>query len=162
MKNKLNKYRSLLAYFIAAGSGAVLQYIIATLCGKYLNFSLRLSVATGFILSFPLGFILSKVFAFKAKKSGNTNREMIKFIFATIFSLVITVQGSHYAYILYESMFGNFEYLIPVVNHLSHPVYTFSIFTGMGLSFIFNFITHRRFTFIETGLYDKYKTYRER
>ncbi len=159
LKKIIKRNRSFLAYFIAAGSGAILQYIIATLCGKYLNFSLRLSAATGFIVSFPLGFLLSKVFAFKAKKSGNTKREMIKFVMATVISFILTVQGSHYASVFLTSKFGIVFYTIPFINYRVDPIYTFSLFFGMGLSFIFNFITHKRFTFVETGIYDKLKSY---
>lgn len=154
----LESKKSLIAYFFAAGCGVIVQYLVGTTyCIGHLNMKPTTGYSIGFIASVPVGFILSKVFAFKSRNSGNTSREMIKFGIVLFFSYLITVFGSDYALKTLTYIFGDLKTKIPFTDTEFSPIGTLSHFTGMGLSFIFNYFTHKKFTFVETGLFDKIK-----
>lgn len=161
MKNLFDKYKSLIVYFLAAGSGVIVQFLVASFCIRYFSFEFEKALFWGFISSIPVGFVLSKIFAFESKSSGNTTREIFKFLLVLIISGFITVKGSSYTLQFLTSVFGHVKTLIPIINVEFNPIGTFSHFFGMGLSFIFNFFTHKKFTFVETGLYDKLKGIKE-
>ncbi len=148
--------KTLIAYFFAAGSGFVVQYLVGTTyCIGHLNVKPTTAYSIGFIASIPVGFVLSKVFAFKSRNSGNTTREMIKFGITLFFSYLITVNGSNYALKTLTIIFGELKTRNPFTNTDFSLIGTLSHFTGMGLSFIFNYFTHKKFTFVETGIFDK-------
>ena len=158
MINLIKRYKAFFGYFFAAGTGVIIQYIVGSIiCIRYFGTSLETGVALGFIISFPIGFILSKVFAFAAKQSGNTRRELIKFMMVIVISGLITVKGAVLSYDALTYLFGDFKYTLPIVNHTFSPVGTISHFAGMGFSFVCNFFTHKKFTFVETGIFDKIK-----
>jgi putative flippase GtrA len=159
--NLIKKRKSLLAYFFAAGSGVIVQYLVGTTyCIGHLNMDPPTGYSIGFIASIPVGFILSKVFAFKSRHSGNTTREMIKFGLVLFFSYIITVSGSTFALKCLTYLFGEIKTKIPFTNNDFSLTGTMSHFVGMGLSFIFNYFTHKKFTFVETGLLDKIKDFK--
>jgi putative flippase GtrA len=161
-KKLLKKRKTLIAYFFAAGSGVIVQYLVGTTyCIGYLNLSTKLGYSIGFIASVPVGFILSKIFAFKSRKSGNTNREMLKFLIVLFFSYLITVFGADFTLKLLTHFFGDFKMNLPFTRKEFSPIGTISHFVGMGFSFIFNYFTHKKFTFVETGLFDKFKDYKK-
>jgi len=156
LKNIFQRYKPLFGYFFAAGSGVIVQYLVGTIvCIRFLGFPFEKGILWGFIISFPVGFILAKIFAFKAKGSGNTRREIIKFLMVVIISGLITVKGSYYSLIILTNLFGNIKATLPLINKEFSPIGSISHFSGMGLSFFFNFFTHRKFTFVETGLYNR-------
>ena len=98
-----NMSLKLFGYFFAAGSGVIVQYLVGTIiCIRFLGFPFEKGILWGFIISFPVGFILAKIFAFKAKGSGNTRREIIKFLMVVIISGLITVKGSYYSLIIFS------------------------------------------------------------
>lgn len=147
-----------MGYFLAAGSGVIVQYIVgSTICMKIFNISFKTSVLIGFIASIPVGFILTKVLAFDSRKSGNTNRELTKFFIVLFFSGLITMYGASFCLYALSSLLTNKQVTLPILNFSFNPVGTISHFGGMGLSFVFNYIVHKRFTFTETGIYDKVK-----
>jgi putative flippase GtrA len=155
LKKHINR-KSLIGYFFAASTGVLVQYIVAQMiCIRQFNIPYETAILIGFVVSFPVGFILSKIFAFQAKKSGNTRREMIKFLMVLVVSGFITVKGSALSLYILTSLFGNIKATIPIINQEFSPVGSASHFAGMGMSFIFNFFTHRKFTFVETGILDK-------
>jgi putative flippase GtrA len=159
--NLIKKRKSLLAYFFAAGSGVIVQYLVGTsYCIGRLGMTPTAGYSIGFIVSFPVGFILSKIFAFNSRKSGNTKREMLKFSIVLIFSYLITVYGALLSLNVLTAFFGDFKMQIPFKSKEFSPVGTISHFAGMGFSFIFNYFTHKKFTFVETGLFDKIKDYK--
>ena len=110
-----------------------------------------------------IGFVLSKYFAFNAKGSGNTRREMVKFLIISLIALVVTyVVSVSMLYILTYKL----SYAVEVVHEtlvriigptLTLPTVRDSLahITGMGFSFITNFIGHKLFTFKSTGVYDR-------
>jgi putative flippase GtrA len=158
----IQKRKSLLAYFFAAGTGVIVQYLVGTsYCIGHLGMSPTVGYSIGFIVSFPVGFILSKIFAFNSRKSGNTKREMIKFSMVLVFSYLITVCGAVLSLNLLTAFFGDFKMHVPFKREEFSPIGTISHFAGMGFSFIFNYFTHKKFTFVETGLFDKIKDYKK-
>lgn len=157
MKNILRHFKPLFGYFFAAGSGVIVQYLVGSvICIRFLGFPFEKGILWGFIISFPVGFMLAKIFAFKAKGSGNTQREIIKFLMVVLISGIITVKGASYSLVILTKIFGNIKATLPIVNKEFSPIGSVSHFAGMGLSFFFNFFTHRKFTFVETGLYNKF------
>lgn len=158
----IQKRKSLIAYFFAAGSGVIVQYLVGTTyCIGQLGLSPTDGYSIGFIASFPVGFILSKIFAFNSRKSGKTKREIIKFCLVLVFSYLITVYGALLSLNVLSNLFGDFKMHIPFKKQEFSPIGTISHFAGMGFSFIFNYITHKKFTFVETGLFDKIKDYKK-
>jgi len=144
----LKNRRSLFAYFFAAGGGVLVQYIVGTIfCIRYLGLPFATGVSWGYIAAVPVGFILSKNFVFDAKKSGKTEREVIKFIITLVISYLITVYGAELCLLQLTKWFGDIRTTIPLTNSQFSPIGTFSHFAGMGLSFVFNFVAHKKFTF---------------
>ena len=155
----IKKKKSLFGYFFAAGSGVIVQYLVGTfICIRYFGMPFKTGVAIGYIVSVPVGFILTKIFAFEAKKSGNTNREMLKFLIVLIFSFLITTFGADFSLKTLTYLFGDIKTNIPFTNEVFSPIGTISHFAGMGMSFVFNYFTHKKFTFVETGLFEKVKS----
>ena len=108
-------------------------------------------------MAFVSGFILTKLFAFDARNSTQTRREGIKFTLVSVISCLITVYGSTLFYNFSANVFGNISYTIPYsikdmnVNKLGAQV------IAMGLSFVNNYVLHKKFTFADTGFYDRLK-----
>lgn len=156
MKKHLKKHKSFIGYFAAAGTGVIVQYIVGTIiCIRYLKTPYQTGISIGYLAAIPVGFILSKNIAFSSKNSGKTYREILKFIVVLFFSYLITVKGSYFSLKLLQKIFGNFEITVPFIQYRFNPIGTASHFAGMGLSFIFNYFTHKWFTFNDTGLMKK-------
>jgi putative flippase GtrA len=147
------KNKPLFAYFIAAGTGVIVQYLVGSmLMPRLFNFDLKTNVGLGFLASIPVGFTLSKVLAFGSKNSGKTKSELFKYAFSLIFSGLITIYGTNFIFILLHDRFGLGLMKLSLFNYNFNLAGTLSHFSGMGLSFIFNFFFHKYFTFKETGL----------
>jgi putative flippase GtrA len=145
----LRNRKSLFAYFFAAGSGVLVQYIVGTvICIRYLGLSFSSGVSWGYIAAIPVGFILSKNYVFDAKKSGKTGKEIYKFLITLLVSYLLTVYGAASCLYLLTQWFGDVSLAIPFTNSHFSPIGTFSHFAGMGLSFAFNFVAHKKFTFV--------------
>jgi putative flippase GtrA len=160
LKKVFQQYKSLIIYFFIAGSGVIVQFIVSSFCIRNLNFPFQKAVMWGFVVSVPVSFILSKLFAFEAKGSGNTQREMIKYFMVLLISLLITVKGAYYTLQLLTFFFGELKLQIPFTQHYFNPIGNLSQLAGVGMSFVFNFITHRKFTFVETGLFGKWLNFK--
>lgn len=153
------KNKNLVGYFIAALSGVIVQYLVGTVfLINYLGWKPELSFAIGFVVSFPVGFVLTKLLAFDAKDSGKTQREVIKYMLTVVISGFITVYGSVYSVKLLSYLLGDFTVKLPVLGNEVKPAGTVGHFMGMGMSFVFNYIVHKKFTFAQTGIWDKLKT----
>ncbi len=154
--SKTLKNNPLLGYLFAAGSGVLVQYFVGSfICIRLLGLPFERSVLIGFICSIPVGFVLSKVFAFDSRKSGNTRRELVKYGVSLLLSALITTKGSSLVLSLLTRNFGAGQMTLPIFDYSFNWIGTFSHFAGMGLSFVCNFFIHRHFTFSETGLFDK-------
>jgi putative flippase GtrA len=150
------KSKPFLGYFVAAGSGVIVQYIIGSmLCIRYLGLPRQQSILIGFLCAIPVGFILSKNIAFSSRRSGRSIREILKYIVPLSISGLITVFGDTFSLRVLQTLFGEGLVTLPVIGYSFNLIGTISHFAGMGFSFVFNFFTHKYFTFAETGLFEK-------
>lgn len=149
--------KDILAYFIVAGIGALLQLLIGSILQEWFQLSYERALAVGYVSSFFIGFGLTKLFAFNARNSAKTRREMVKYTLVSIFSGLITVGGSSVANMILTDLLAVDTFIIP------HSIKEVNLnkllghITGMGLSFISNYILHKTFTFRDTGFYDRLK-----
>ncbi|WP_234736223.1 GtrA family protein [Tellurirhabdus bombi] len=157
MEKQLFNQRDLIAYFIVAATGALLQLLVGTLLQDWFRVTYEQALLAGYVFSFFVGFVLTKLFAFNSKNSATTRREIVKFTLVSILSCIITVYGSSGLYDYSEANIGISMFVIPFsvksvnLNKLvSHTI-------GMGLSFMSNYILHKTFTFRDTGFYEKLK-----
>jgi putative flippase GtrA len=154
-KSQLLNKKDLIAYFLVAGSGALIQILVGSLLRKYVSYSSSVSLA--YVIAFFVGFILTKMFAFDARNSNQTRREMIKFLLVATGSWGITIFFAVVSLKFVNTHFGQFQYSPsfkkePInINELGCQV------VGMGFSFVFNYILHKTFTFKSTGFYDRLK-----
>ena len=156
LEGKLAKYKQLISYFLIACSGVIIQLIVSSITQNFFGFSFELSIATGYVIAFIIGFFLTKVFAFNQRHSKNSFREGIKFLLVSFISGFITVKGAFYCkYFLDQwGIFGKdqlvFNKSIDIAGLISH-------FFGMGMSFVVNFVSHKHFTFKTTGIYHNFR-----
>lgn len=163
MKNKstLFNLKDLIVYFLIAGTGAAVQFASGSFFRNYTDF--YLSVSLGYIVSFFVGFVLTKLFAFDARNTNKTRREMVKFGMVALFSFGITVGFAALTLnILHASNPKNVIYnlpfdFIPLKSRDINVTEASSTLVGMGFSFISNYILHKTFTFKSTGFYDRAK-----
>jgi putative flippase GtrA len=157
MNSQLFNRRDLIAYFIVAAIGASLQLVVGTLLQEWFQVTYEQALLAGYVAAFFIGFYLTKLFAFNAKNSAKTRREIAKFTLVSVLSCIITVYGSSLLYTFSVETFRSIIVKIPSsvkeVNVNKLVAHT----SGMGLSFISNYILHKQFTFRNTGFYDKLK-----
>jgi len=158
MSNTLFNRRDVIAYFIVAAIGATVQLIAGSLLQEWFQITYEQALFIGYLVAFLVGFVLTKLFAFNARNSAQTRREAVKFVMVSVISCLITVYGSSFLYEYSTTKFEQFTLFIPFsvkrvnLNKLVAQV------MGMGLSFISNYILHKRFTFNNTGFYERLKT----
>jgi putative flippase GtrA len=159
-KSTLFNLKDLIVYFLIAGTGAAVQFIAGSFFRNYVNF--YTSVSLGYIVSFFVGFVLTKLFAFDARNTNKTRREMVKFGIVAAISFGITVGFAALTLkILHSSDPNDYFYKLPYVSEKYKEVNVTeasSTLVGMGLSFVSNYILHKTFTFKSTGFYDRAKT----
>jgi putative flippase GtrA len=157
MANELFNRRDVIAYFIVAATGATVQLIAGSLLQEWFQLTYEQALFVGYLVAFVVGFVLTKLFAFNARNSAQTRREAVKFIMVSVVSCLITVYGSSLVYDLSTTQLQELSVLIPFsvkrvnLNQLGAQV------VGMGLSFVSNYILHKRFTFANTGFYERLK-----
>ncbi len=160
-KTTLFNIKDLVVYFLIAGTGAVVQLASGSFFRNYVDF--YTSVSLGYIVSFFVGFVLTKLFAFDARNTNQTRREMVKFGIVACLSFGITVGLSALSLELFHaSSPTDFIYLIPfdfipAKSREINVTEATSTLVGMGFSFVSNFILHKTFTFRSTGFYDRAK-----
>lgn len=104
------------------------------------------SIFGAYIIATVVSFVPSKIYAFSAKSSGNTQREWMKFFLIALLGLgVQTLISVWFLHKIANPFFG--EQTLFLREKASHLV-------GMGCSFIANFLGHRFFTFRTTGIYN--------
>ena len=161
-KSTLFNLKDLIVYFLIAGTGAAVQFVSGAFFRNYVGF--YASVSLGYIVSFVVGFFLTKMFAFDARNTNKTRREMVKFGIVASISFGITVGFAALTLkILHSSDPNDYIYQIPYsfipekykeVNVTEAS----STLVGMGFSFVSNYILHKTFTFKSTGFYNRAKT----
>lgn len=159
-KSTLLNRRDIIAYFLVAGTGAVVQIVAGSLFRNYMGATE--SVALGYLVSFVVGFTLTKLFAFDARKSRQTRREMVKFGIVALLSLGITVGGFQLMLNLVNARFPQYHLQLPWFSKRYRDINVnefSSLLFAMGCSFVANYILHKSFTFKSTGFYDRIKAY---
>lgn len=158
MKNNLLNVRDIFAYFLVAAAGVLIQLIIGTLAQDWFSVTYIQSLTIGYLVAFVAGFFLTKIFAFNTRNPSKSKREMIKFAMVAALSFCITVYGSDALFQLSLKLAGQYKVMIPFSVKRVDINKLFSQLTCMGISFISNYILHKRFTFHDTGFYDRLKS----
>lgn len=160
-KSTLFNLKDLVVYFLIAGTGAAVQFISGSFFRNYVDF--YTSVSLGYIVSFFVGFILTKLFAFDARNTNKTRREMVKFGIVAGISFGITVGFAALTLkILHSSNPNDYFYKLPY-SFISEKYKEVNVteasstLVGMGFSFVSNYILHKTFTFKSTGFYNRAK-----
>ena len=157
MTNELFNRRDVIAYFIVAAIGAFIQLLAGSLLQEWFQVSYQQALLIGYVVAFFVGFFLTKLFAFNARNSAQTQREAIKFTIVSVVSCLITVYGASLLYDLSTQKFDLFTFVIPFSVKQVNLNKLGAQFIGMGLSFVSNYVLHKRFTFHNTGFYEKLK-----
>lgn len=157
MADQLFNRRDLFAYFIVAATGALSNLLVATILQEWFTISYKSALFAGYWFSFVVGYFLTRLFAFNAKNTAQSRRQIVKFILVSILSCLITVYGSAILYELSKSWLGVFSFLIPFSVKEVNLNKLFSQVAAMGASFLSNYILHKQFTFRDTGFYDRLK-----
>lgn len=155
--DKILNSKDLIAYFFVAGTGAVVQLICGSLFQDWFGLTFQESVPVAYAASFVVGFGLTKLFAFNARNSNQTRREMIKFLMVSTFSGFVTVFFSIMALKISDAYFDKYMFTIPSSDKQVNVNQMVSNIIGMGFSFVSNYILHKTFTFKSTGFYDRLK-----
>lgn len=157
MASGLFNRRDILAYFIVAAIGATVQLVAGSLFQDWFQLSYEQALLAGYVIAFVAGFFLTKLFAFNAKNSAKTQREAIKFTLVSIISCLITVYGASFLYDFSVQEFQIATVIIPFSVKAVNLNKLIAHTTGMGLSFISNYVLHKSFTFRNTGFYERLK-----
>ncbi|TDB61830.1 GtrA family protein [Arundinibacter roseus] len=155
--SKVFNPKDLIAYFLVAGTGAVVQLVSSSLIQDWFDISFQQSIWPSYLISLVVGFTLTKLFAFDARKTNQTNREMVKFLMVALFSGFVTDITTRLAYFVSSSYFQIFELQIPFSHKLVNVNEMLCYIFGMGCSFVSNYTLHKTFTFKSTGFYDRLK-----
>jgi putative flippase GtrA len=74
-KTKLFNQKDLLAYFFIAGAGAIVQLVSGGLIKDWFKLPYESSILPAYYISLIVGFILTKLFAFDARKSQHVSHQ---------------------------------------------------------------------------------------
>jgi putative flippase GtrA len=160
LRNKklaLFNQKDLFAYFIVAGLGAFVQLLSGGLLKDWFRISYEDSILPAYFISLVVGFFLTKVFAFNARESKQTRREMSKYVLVASFSGIITWLFSTIPYEFIHARYPDFYFLIPYSVKRLNITQILTTLHGMGFSFLSNYILHKTFTFKSSGFYDRFK-----
>jgi putative flippase GtrA len=157
MASGLFNRRDILAYFFVAATGASVQLLAGSLFQEWFKLTYQQALLAGYVIAFVVGFFLTKLFAFNNQNSTKTQREAVKFTLVSILSCLITVYGSSLIYSYSIDTFQLQTAVIPFSVKTVNVNKLVSHTTGMGLSFLNNYVLHKTFTFSNTGFYEKLK-----
>lgn len=155
--SKLFNKKDLIAYFFIAGIGACVQLIMGGLIKDWFKLPYESTVFPAYLVALVVGFILTKLFAFNARQSNQTQREMIKFLLVALFSGFITWFFSVMPYKWIHEKYEDYFFQIPFAVKKINLTQLSTTINGMGFSFISNFVLHKTFTFKKSGFYDRFK-----
>lgn len=158
-QTKIFNPKDIIAYFLVAGTGALIQLVSSSLIQDWFNITWSESIVPSYLVGFVWGFTLTKLFAFDARKSNQTRREMVKFLMVSMVSLFITWAFTIGSSMLLVDYLGmeiykvKFSFAKKEVNVTEMVCYVI----GMCFSFVSNYILHKTFTFKSTGFYNRLK-----
>lgn len=147
---KRKSYKSFFSFFLTALFGASVNFFSQIFFRQNLKFDFTTSVLLGYLTATVVSFVPTKRFAFSAKQTGNTGREMVKFV------IIALVAWGVQAGIAKATLVWIANPYFPEISMFwrekgSHVV-------GMGFSFLANYFGHKLLTFRSTGVYDKIRS----
>jgi putative flippase GtrA len=161
-------------YLSIACTGVAANIISATLLRREFGFGFGSSIVAGYLVGMVLGFVLTKLFAFNARNSGNVTREAIKFFMVSMVALTVTWLSSEMLlriskawFEFYPSSQYHLEGLVRDISQMLSDIsgfqvslafidrFLFANIGGIGFGFFANFFGHKYFTFKTTGYYDR-------
>ena len=152
-KIKNQELKSFIIFFLTAVLGASVNFFSRFFYREFSSY--EWSIFWGYLTATVVSFIPQKIFAFDSKSTGNTNREMIKYLIIALLALGIQIGVSSLALDYIVSPLISHKLDLKLLETLSHVI-------GMGCSFLANFFGHKFLTFRSTGLYDKVQERRGR
>ena len=155
--SQLFNRKDLVAYFLIAGTGALIQLLAGALIKDWFHLAYEASILPAYFISLIAGFIMTKLFAFDARKSQQTRREMIKFMMVATFSGFVTWGFSILPYHFIQSNYNDLLVKIPYSFKKVNVTQISTTLNGMGFSFMSNYVLHKTFTFKSSGFYDRFK-----
>ncbi len=156
-KSQLFNRKDLVAYFLIAGTGAIIQLLAGALIKDWFHLAYEASILPAYFISLIAGFIMTKLFSFDARKSQQTRREMIKFMMVATFSGFVTWGFSILPYHFIQSNYNDLMVRIPYSFKKVNVTQISTTLNGMGFSFMSNYVLHKTFTFKSSGFYDRFK-----
>jgi putative flippase GtrA len=172
--------RNFAVYFFIACAGVTSNIFTSTLLRRQFDTGFGSSIVLGYLTGMVVGFVLTKLFAFNARNSGNVTREAIKFFLVSMVALTVTWIFSELILRIVNFWFGNYpntqfllEALVGEFSKLVEDLTGFSIslafidrllFCNLGgicFGFFANFFGHKYFTFKTTGYYDRFVSKRK-
>lgn len=156
-QSKLLNKKDLIVYFLVAGTGVIIQLLCSSLLQSWFLMTYEASITPSYFVSLIVGFILTKLFAFNARQSSQTRREMVKFLMVATFSGGVTWFFATYSYKISNHYFKVFHYLIPFSTKVINVNQLTCHLIGNAFSFISNYTLHKTFTFKNTGFYVRLK-----
>ncbi len=140
--------RDFASFFLTALLGASVNFLSQIFYRQYFDYVT--SVLLGYLTATVVSFVPTKVFAFSAKNTGSTGREMVKFFLIAFVALGVQVLVAKYTLEWVANPF--FPKIDIFLREKGAHV------AGMGMSFLTNFFGHKLLTFRSTGVYDKFKS----
>ena len=157
--------KELAVYLAIASIGFSVNVVSRVVYSEVFKIRFGLSVIFAYGTGMVVGFILTKQFAFDAKKSAKTSREMLKFFGVSIAALTVTFIFSMLFKLMLEAYFASnpaqHAYWSAEISKLNHPSINRELLAhliGTGFGFFINFFGHKFFTFRSTGYWEKYLT----
>lgn len=152
MKSIFKIDKSLVSYFFVALTGVLTQLVVSSVSQKMFGMEYKLSIALGYFIAFVITFPLINRYSFTIDNNGKIRNRILKYCIVSAFSGLITVYGADFCLLTIRKIFGQeAEHIIfygkdiDIFKLVSH-------FFGMGSSFVFNYVSHKRFTFKKTDL----------
>lgn len=145
---KHKEFKDFFSFFLTALLGASINFISQIFYRQYFGYAT--SVLCGYLTATVLTFIPTKRYAFSAGKTGNTGREMIKYLIIALVALLVQVYVAKYT----------LEWVATPIFPTSPELWREkgAHLVGMGTSFMANYFGHKILTFRSTGVYDKIRS----
>lgn len=156
MKNNFKIDKSLISYFFVALIGVGTQLIVSSASQKMLNLAYINSIALGYFIAFLTTFFLINRYSFTSDNNGKIRNRILKYIIVSFISGLITVYGADFCLLTLQKITGKETIPLHISDKEIDTFKLFSHFFGMGASFIFNYVSHKTFTFKKTNLFDRF------
>lgn len=162
LENKRKHAKDLIIYFGIAVLSSSTNFFSRIIYDEQMNMGYGISIVIAYFTGGVVAFTLSKLFAFDARNSGNTKRELIRFMITTTIAMGVTwlaaktalylfmevsfftglIEGTNEAISYAGSLAGSVIALdtLALAKTIAHIV-------GLCFGFLVNFTGHKFFTF---------------